>query len=71
MTDAPDLIVAELQRRKVLTARQLALTLQLGLSTVQTHLAVLVRAARVHRESGRPCRYALDPAHFWAESAEA
>jgi hypothetical protein len=65
MTDADDLIMTELQRRKVLSARELALIGRIGLRTVQQHLAALVAVGRVHRQGGQPCLYALDPAHFW------
>lgn len=65
MTDADDVILTELGRHKVRSARQLAEAGQIALRTMQQHLAALVAAGRVHREGGQPCLYALDPAHFW------
>ena len=58
-------ILALLQERGALSARQLAEAAGLGLRTVQQHLAGLVKAGRVHRQGGQPCLYALDRADFW------
>jgi predicted ArsR family transcriptional regulator len=63
--DAEKFIVEALERAKVLSARELAGELHMAVRTAQQHLANLIAAGRVHRQSGRPSRYALDPAHFW------
>jgi DNA-binding transcriptional ArsR family regulator len=64
-TEAKEQILAALRKGRVLSARQLAAVCGMALATAQHHLADLREAGAVHREGGRPCLYALDPAHFW------
>jgi DNA-binding transcriptional regulator YhcF (GntR family) len=64
-TGAKEQILAELRKSRVLSARQLAEACGLAVTTVQHGLADLRKDGVVHRQGGQPCRYALDPAHFW------